>query len=161
MKQSYTNEKTGISYTLVGDVYLPNLVLPRSNETIGLWGQRYLEHVKTHRKGFYTSMKMQCKLDKHLHEVDTRANDMYENHVASIAKKEGITETLKADPGDPEKYFEENFLGKGGATKRSYGNCLQFSASSVVGDDAAWVAAMNNIANRAREIVWNEITGGG
>ena len=125
MKQSYTNEKTGIGYTLVGDVYLPNLVLPRGNETIGLWGQRYLEHIKTHRRGFFTAMKMQCKLDKHLHEVDTRANDMYESLVAFIAKKEGITEALKA----------ENMM--------------------------AWVAAMNNIANRAREIVWNEITGGG
>ena len=125
MKQSYTNEKTGIGYTLVGDVYLPNLVLPRSNETIGFWGQRYLEHIKTHRKGFYASLKMQCKLDKHLHEVDTRANDMYESLVASIAKKEGITEAIKAEKM------------------------------------VAWGAAMNNIANRAREIVWNEITEGG
>ena len=125
MKQSYINEKTGIGYTLVGDVYLPNLVLPRSNETIGLWGQRYLEYIKNHRKGFYTSLKMQCKLDKHLHEVDTRANEMYESLVASIAKKEGNTEALKAE------------------------------------DMMAWVAAMNNISNRAREIVWNDITGGG
>ena len=125
MKHSYTDKNTGISYTLVGDVYLPNLVLPRSDYSIGLWGQRYLEHIKTHRKGFHTALKMQCKLDKHLQEVDTRANEMYENLVASFAKKEGITEKLKAE------------------------------------DMMAWVAAMNNIANRAREIVWNEIVGGG
>ena len=159
MKHYYTDKNTGISYTLVGEVYLPNLVLPHSNYEIGIWGQRYLEHIKVHRKGFYTTLKMQCKLDKHLQEMDTCANEMYESLVASLAEKEGITEALKADPGDPEKYFEENFLGKGGATKRSYGNCLQFSASSVVGDDAAWVAAMNNVANRAQEIVWNEIIG--
>ena len=126
MKYYYTDKNTGISYTPVGGVYLPNLVLPHNNsETLGLWGQRYLEHVKTHRKPFYTSLKMQCKLDAHLREVDTRASEMYECLVKQIAEKEGITETFKA------------------------------------ADMMAWVEAMNNIANRAREIVWNEIVDGG
>ena len=122
MKQSYINEKSGIGYTLVGDVYLPNLVLPHNNsETLGLWGQHYLEHIKAHRKGFYTALKMQCKLDEHLREVDTRASEMYDHLVKQFASQEGITEELKAH------------------------------------DMMAWVAAMNNISNRAREIVWNEI----
>ena len=38
MKHYYTDKNTGISYTLVGDVYLPNLVLPHSDYEIGLWG---------------------------------------------------------------------------------------------------------------------------
>ena len=126
MKYYYTDKNTGISYTPVGGVYLPNLVLPHNNsETLGLWGQRYLEHVKTHRKPFYTSLKMQCKLDAHLREVDTRASEMYECLVKQIAEKEGITETFKAE------------------------------------DMMAWVTAMNNISNQAREIVWNEIVDGG
>ena len=58
---------------------------------------------------------------------------------------------------EAEKYFEENFLGKGGAAKRSYGNCSQFSASNEAGDEAAWTQAMNNIANQAREIVYHEV----
>ena len=125
MKQSYINEKSGIGYTLVGDVYLPNLVLPHSDYEIGTWGQRYLEHIKTHRKPFYTSLKMQCKLNEHLREVDIRANEMYERLIKQFAAREGITEALKAT------------------------------------DMMQWVRAMNNIANRASEIVWNEITGGG
>ncbi len=125
MKQSYTNENTGIDYTLVGEVYLPNLVLPQRDYKIGLWGQRYLEYIKTHRKPFYTSLKMQCKLDEHLREVDMRANEMYERLIKQFAAREGITEALKA------------------------------------ADMMQWVRAMNNIANRASEIVWNEITGGG
>ena len=122
IKNGYTDKKTGISYTLVGEVYLPNLVLPRSDEPIGLWGQRYLEYIKTHRKGFYTSLKMQCKLNEHLHEVDVQAKEMYERLVTQLAKQEGITEALKAK------------------------------------DMMAWVRAINNIANRAREIVWSVIT---
>ena len=93
MKQTIHNEKTGIDYTLVGEVYLPNLVLPHNNsETLGIWGQRYLEYIKTHRKAFYTSLKMQCQLDKHLREVDTRASEMYDNIVKQLAQREGITE---------------------------------------------------------------------
>ena len=96
MKQSYINEKTGINYTLIGEVYLPNLVLPRTDFEIGLWGRRYLEHIKTHRKPFYTSLKMQCKLDEHLREVDMRASEMYDRLVKQFAQREGITEELKA-----------------------------------------------------------------
>ena len=97
MKKGYTDKKTGISYTLVGDVYLPNLVLPHSDYEIGAWGQRYLECIKTHRKPFYTSLKMQCKLDEYLHEVDIRATEMYDRLVKQFAEQEGITEQLKAD----------------------------------------------------------------
>lgn len=122
MKQSYINEKSSIGYTLVGEVYLPNLVLPHGDYEIGTCGQRYLEYIKLHRKGFYTSLKMQCKLNEHLHEVDVQAKEMYERLVTQLAKQEGITEALKAK------------------------------------DMMAWVRAINNIANRAREIVWNEIT---
>ena len=121
MKQTIHNEKTGIGYTLVGDVYLPNLVLPQRDYEIGLWGQRYLEHIKTHRKPFYTSLKMQCKLDEHLREVDLRAREMYDRLIKQFAQQEDINEELKD------------------------------------ADMMQWVAAMNNIANRAREIVWNEI----
>ena len=121
MKQSYINEKSGIDYTLVGEVYLPNLVLPHSDYEIGVWGQRYLEYIKTHRKPFYTSLKMQCKLDEHLREVDMRASEMYDRLVKQFAQQEGITEELKT------------------------------------ADMMQWVAAMNNIANQAREIVSKEI----
>ena len=40
MKQHYTDEKTGISYTLQGDYYLPDLILPAKKEErhIGVWG---------------------------------------------------------------------------------------------------------------------------
>lgn len=64
MKQHYIDEKTGISYTLQGDYYLPDLVLPNENETnsIGIWGQRHLRHIKQHRKAFYTNLLTSGKL---------------------------------------------------------------------------------------------------
>lgn len=39
MKQHYLDERTGISYTLQGDYYLPDLALPTEKEPkpIGIW----------------------------------------------------------------------------------------------------------------------------
>ena len=123
MKQTIQNKSTGIDYTRVGAVFLPNLVLPHSDYTVGVWGERYRTYIKTHRKPFYISLKIQCRLDAHLQEIDIRASEMYEKLVEHFAAQEGITEELKAR------------------------------------DMMAWVAAMNNTSNRAREIVWDEIIG--
>ena len=38
MKEHYTNEKTGISYTLRGDYYLPDLLPAEEEFEIGIWG---------------------------------------------------------------------------------------------------------------------------
>lgn len=55
MKQHYIDEKTGITYTLQGNYYLPNFTLPAEEETksIGVWGQRHLRYLKEHRKASY------------------------------------------------------------------------------------------------------------
>jgi len=38
MKQHYIDERTGISYTLQGNYYLPNFILPvKENKFIGIW----------------------------------------------------------------------------------------------------------------------------
>lgn len=44
MEKHIYNPQTGISYTLHGDYYLPDLTLPEEESTpeIGLWGQRPL-----------------------------------------------------------------------------------------------------------------------
>ena len=97
MKKYITDEKTGISYTLVSDVYLPNLISTETHYEIGLWGQRHLRYIKQHRKVFYTSLLTNCKLNSYLHEVDVRAAEMYDRLVKQLKEQQGITEQLKAD----------------------------------------------------------------
>lgn len=121
MKKNFTDEKTGIDYTLVGDVYLPNLVSADTNYPIGIWGQRHKKYLKENHKFMYHNLLTQGKLNSYLHDVDVRAKKMYDNLVTQLAEQEGITEQLKST----------NML--------------------------AWVQAMNNIANRAREIVNTEV----
>lgn len=121
MKKYITDEKNGLDYTLVNDVYLPNLVSTETNYEIGLWGQRHLDYIIKHHKVFYTSLKTSCKLNSYLHDVDIRTTEMYDRLVKQLKEQQGITEQLKAD------------------------------------DMMAWVQAMNNITNQAREIVYNEV----
>ena len=121
MKKYITDEKNGISYTLVGDVYLPNLISTETNYEIGHWGQRHREYIKQHHKVLYNSLLTNCKLNSYLHEVDVRASEMYDRLVKQLKEQQRITEQLKAT------------------------------------DMMAWVQAMNNITNQAKEIVYNEI----
>ena len=99
MKQHYIDEKTGIGYTLQGDYYLPDLVLPDENETnsIGMWGQRRLRYIKQHRKVFYTNLLTSGKLQSHLADVEEQAQELFDRLMKQRAEREGITETLKTD----------------------------------------------------------------
>ena len=98
MKKGYTDKKTGISYTLVGDVYLPNLVSTETNYEIGMWGQRHLDYIKQHRKVLYTSLLTSCKLNSYLHDIDELAQSMYDRLMELYVQKEGITEDMKNLP---------------------------------------------------------------
>lgn len=96
MKKYITDEKTGISYTLVGDVYIPNLVSTDTNYEIGYWGRKHKEYIKQYKPAFYTTLLTQCKLNSYLHDVDVRAAEMYDTIVEQLAKQEEVTEKLKA-----------------------------------------------------------------
>ncbi|MBQ8981793.1 MAG: TnpV protein [Eubacterium sp.] len=97
MKKYISDEKNGLDYTLINGVYLPNLVSTETNYEIGMWGQRHLRYIKQHRKAFYTSLLTNCKLNSYLHDVDIRANEMYDRLVKQLKEQQGVTEQLKSD----------------------------------------------------------------
>ncbi len=77
MKSIY--ESTSIGYTQLGDYLLPNLHLngdPKYN--IGIWGQRYRQHLKTQHKVIYYNYLTKGTLYQHLSEVDKRAENMFD-----------------------------------------------------------------------------------
>ena len=98
MKKHITDEKTGISYTLHGDYYLPDLELPAEEERpIGIWGQRHLRYIREHRKAIYTGLVLDGKLNSYLANLNEQAEKLFFRLVKELAEKEGITEALKAE----------------------------------------------------------------
>lgn len=96
MNKIFSDKNNGIDYTLVGEVYLPNLISTETNYEIGVWGQRHLEYIKSHRKVFYTSLLTNCKLNSYLHDVDIRATEMYDRLIKQLKDQQGITEQFKS-----------------------------------------------------------------
>ena len=98
MEKHIYNEQTGISYTLQGDYYLPDLALSDEEEqSIGLWGQRHLRYIKQHRKVLYLNLLTSGKLNRYLSDLDKQAEEMFSRLVKQMAEREGVTEQLKAD----------------------------------------------------------------
>ena len=98
MKQHYIDERTGISYTLQGDYYLPNFILPvEENKFIGIWGQRHARYLKQYRIVHYYNLLTSGKLNSYLAEINVQAEDMFLRLVNQIAEREGVIEQLKAE----------------------------------------------------------------
>ena len=98
MEKRIYNEQTGISYTLQGDYYLPDLALPeQENKPIGLWGQRHLGYIKQHRRILYINLLTSGRLNEHLADIDKQAEDMFFGLIKQMTEREGVTEKLKAE----------------------------------------------------------------
>lgn len=89
-------EQRGGTYTEVGNVLLPNLVMDEQPEgEIGVWGWRRKLYLKEYRKGTYNAMLMNGTLTQHLIETNEAALDMMETLVKQMAAAECVTEQLK------------------------------------------------------------------
>ena len=89
--------QNGIKYKLKGEQYYP--IFSETNSTehhIGRYGLLHRDYIKQHRKGTYTTLLTEGKLNAHLHEIDVQANEMVEAIVANLAHERGIDEELKA-----------------------------------------------------------------
>ena len=101
---------------------MPNLVLPiKSEQSIGIWGQRRLRYLKQHHRVLYYNLLTSGKLHSHLADVEEQAQELFSRLVNECAAKEGVDEQLKA------------------------------------ADHIYWVQKMNNIRERAREVVNTDV----
>ena len=88
-------EQNGITYEHRGEQYYPMLELPEQKE-IGKYGRMHFDYIKQHRRGRYTTLLTEGKLNARLHEIDLEANEMLENIITRLAAERGIDEDLKA-----------------------------------------------------------------
>ena len=89
--------QNGIKYELKGEQYYPMLRMVKQEEhSIGKYGLLHRDYIKQHKRGTYTTLLTEGRLNAHLHEIDVQANEMVEAIVANLAHERGIDEELKA-----------------------------------------------------------------
>lgn len=99
MEKYITDERTGLRYELIGDIYyLAGKDQPEEKcEPIGVWGQRHLRYIRAHKHALYSELVMTGKLNSYLADIDRQAEDMLLRLVNDMAQAEGVTEQLKAE----------------------------------------------------------------
>ena len=94
MKSLY--EQLGGTYREENGRLIPEMKLPeQTNYQIGKYGQFYLAYIKNHRRGRYTTLLTEGKLNTLLHEIDLEANEMLDSIISRLATERGIDENLK------------------------------------------------------------------
>lgn len=115
-------EQLGGTYTQVGDYLLPDIIIQETEQRpIGKYGRMWKRYLKEHQPVLFSNLLVSGKLNQRLSEIDRACKDRAELITRQMAKKEGVTEELKA------------------------------------ADQMKWVRCMNNIRNRAEEIVLYEL----
>lgn len=111
-----------LTYTKVGDYYIPDLVLDEQpDKPLGRYGRMRKKFLEEHHPVIYNQMTLSGKLWPHLCEIDTACEERLDILIPAMAKREGVTESLKA------------------------------------ADQMEWLGRMNNIRNRAEEIILHEL----
>ena len=95
MKKQIYDEKNGMSYTLHGDYYLPDLVLREEEPTYGKYGMLRKQFLKEHRSARYQYLLLIGKLNEHLNQTDQEAREQVETLMEQMTEKQGVTEELK------------------------------------------------------------------
>ena len=92
--------QNGIEYERRGEQYYPLLDLgEQTSYEIGKYGNLHLEFIKKHRRGTYTTLFTENRLNEHLHKIDLQAHEQIDLLTEQMAAQMDVTEALKAsDP---------------------------------------------------------------
>ena len=91
-------EQMGGTYVQVGGYLLPSLGIATIEESrsIGKYGLLCKSYLKDYKPGWYQSMLLTGKLDKHLVDIDEQARERFERIIEQMKQVEQVTEELKA-----------------------------------------------------------------
>ena len=95
MKKQIYDEKNGLSYTLHGDYYLPDLEINEEEPTYGKYGIMRKQFLKEHRSARYQYLVLTGKLTEHLNQVDKEVREKAEILMEQMVEQWGVTEELK------------------------------------------------------------------
>ena len=97
--------KNGIKYELRGEQYYPMLeIAEQTHYEIGKYGHLHLEFIKKHRRGTYTTLLTEGRLNESLHNIDEQAREQLDLHIAQMVRQMSVTEELKVS--DPMRWVQ-------------------------------------------------------
>ena len=86
-----------ITYTECNGIRYPDLTFPeQSNYSLGKYANLRLDFMKKHRKGRYTTLLAEGRLNEYLHAIDIQARELLDDIIPRLAKERGVDEALKA-----------------------------------------------------------------
>ena len=89
--------KNLITYTEHNGLYYPDLALPeQTNYPLGKYANLRLDFMKKHRRGTYTTLLTEGRLNEYLHAIDIQAHELLDNIIPRLTEERGIDEVLKA-----------------------------------------------------------------
>ena len=90
------DKRTGITYTLQGNYYIPNLAMPRQEKiALNKYGRMRLKYLKEHKKADYTIMLIDGTLNAHLKELQETADNRVQQIIRELKAKSNLTEDMK------------------------------------------------------------------
>ena len=96
MKEAKTiYEQLGGTYREENGSLIPDLQLPEQ-KPIGKYRKMHLDYLKQHRRGRYSALLGEGRLNAYLSDIDEQAHEMISSLIVEFAKTQGIDEHLKA-----------------------------------------------------------------
>ena len=88
-------EQLGGTYREEKGNLVPDVELPEQ-KPFGKYGKMHLDYLKQHRRGRYSALLGEGRLNTYLADVDEQAHEMLTSLTVELAKTQGIDEHLKA-----------------------------------------------------------------
>ena len=87
-------EQLGGTYREENGNLVPDVELPEQ-KPIGKYGKMHLDYLKQYRRGRYSALSGEGRLNAYLADVDEQAHEMLTSMTVELAKTQGIDEQLK------------------------------------------------------------------
>ena len=93
MEKQIYDKNNGLSYTLHGDYYIPDLKLNEEEPIYGKYGMLRKEFLRENRSAKYQYLLLTGKLTTHLNQVDQEARKQVWMLLEQMEEKQGVKET--------------------------------------------------------------------
>ena len=95
LKKHICDDGNGLDYTLAGDYYIPDILLPQESRPIGKWGRMHRDYLREHAPVTFTGLLQDGTLWTYLADINEQAEARLELIIRQMQETEGVNEALK------------------------------------------------------------------